>query len=648
MRCHPFALIKLVALIVAAAVPSALAPGVRPAPMSVVDPAALAGEPASDIQRPAVCFAPDSTQEQMDRFAGGGGARGSQVWSGRDFHGGEFQFYDFYRWQVTATNPCCLQQGDPTTLTWSVIPDGTSVTSGIGEGAAVSDLQARLNLIFGNPSVWLPILAQVFDRWGELTGNTYVYQPTDDGAAFPTSPGVLGVRGDVRIAGHRIDGNSGVLAYNYYPGTGDMVLDTADNFFDLTTNNALRLRNVVAHEHGHGLGLSHVCPVDRTKLMEPFASTSFDGPQHDDVRAGQRGYGDPLEPNDDLAHASNLGTIGNTTVTVAGLSIDDVADSDVLRFTVGNNRKVSLSVTPVGRVYPDGPQNSNGTCTAGTSVDSAVASDLSLQILGRNGSTVLASADLAPAGGAESVSDVVLPAGGGTFYVRVSGKATAVQLYDLRLTVARHPDQIFSDDFESGTLSAWSAVVNDSGHLAAGPAGALAGSAGLEAVIVDRKPLYVTDDSPTAEKRYHARFWMDASALVTDRSSRQTKIFSLVSSAPTPQEVVTLMLRMRSGGPQLMARVRTGSGGMRDSAWVKLGNGPQAVEIDWKKASTGVHDGLLDVWIGGVLAIDTSGLDNELRFVDGAQLGAIVVPAGTTGRLRFDSFASRRRSYIGP
>ena len=59
---------------------------------------------------------------------------------------------------------------------------------------------------------------------------------------------------DMRMAGHPIDGNSGILAFNYFPNTGDMVIDTSDNFFATTTSNSLRLRNVLAHEHGHGLG----------------------------------------------------------------------------------------------------------------------------------------------------------------------------------------------------------------------------------------------------------------------------------------------------------------------------------------------------------------------------------------------------------
>ena len=35
------------------------------------------------------------------------------------------------------------------------------------------------------------------------------------------------------------------------------------------------------------------------QLMEPELNKSIDGPQHDDIRAGQRHYGDPFEPDND-------------------------------------------------------------------------------------------------------------------------------------------------------------------------------------------------------------------------------------------------------------------------------------------------------------------------------------------------------------
>ena len=52
-------------------------------------------------------------------------------------------------------------------------------------------LRIYLNGIYGSEAVWLPLLQKVFDRWGELTGITYVFEPNDDGAPmFASSVGV--------------------------------------------------------------------------------------------------------------------------------------------------------------------------------------------------------------------------------------------------------------------------------------------------------------------------------------------------------------------------------------------------------------------------------------------------------------------------
>ena len=128
------------------------------------------------------------------------------------------------RWSTTATNGGGLGQGDPTTLTWSFVPDGTGFSGGCGvtgeDDNDPSNLIAFLDARFGagpggndlTQRPWFAHFEKVFDRWEELTGNTYNYEDDDDGADFGGGSvgGVLNVRGDVRIGGHRLDGNSGV------------------------------------------------------------------------------------------------------------------------------------------------------------------------------------------------------------------------------------------------------------------------------------------------------------------------------------------------------------------------------------------------------------------------------------------------------
>ncbi|MEW6268222.1 MAG: matrixin family metalloprotease, partial [Thermodesulfobacteriota bacterium] len=463
---------------------------------------------------PAVCFAPHTDRALVEEYARAFGIGPSQNARGSaGLSVAASQYQDGARWTSTATNGWGLAQGDPTTLTWSIVPDGTPIAGALGEPAAPSNLRAYLNGIYGSEAAWLPIFQQVFARWAELTGMTYVYQPTDDGVAMFSYSGVLGVRGDVRIGGHTIDGNYNVLAYNYYPNVGDMVLDTGDAFFTNTGSGSLRLRNTLAHEHGHGLGLPHNCPVNQTKLMEPTLTLAFDGPQHDDVLGANRAYGDDLEHNDQTSSGSDLGALSNGTVTVQGLSADDDADVDYFLFRVGPGKKATVTVTPVGSTYLQGPQSSTGSCSAGTAYDSRAQSDLAVQLLDADGQTVLGTAGGQAAGQAETLANVALPSGSATYFVRVlPGTSNAAQLYDLGLTigdVVPPSDAIFSDDFDGTTLAAWSSSADGGGDLLTSPAAAMAGARGLAAVLDGTARLWVQDDTPDAEARYRVRFWFD-------------------------------------------------------------------------------------------------------------------------------------------
>lgn len=385
-----------------------------------------ARSPEPPRPRPAVCFAEGTDPGYVARiFASMSpelslGARPES-----------FQFNLGNRWGGAAL------QGQPIVLTWSVVPDGTVIPSaGIpGEVTSGSTLRARLNAIYGSQATWQPIFQQMFDAWGSLTGTSYQFV-NDDGAAFPGSAG-SGARGDIRIGGHRLDGDFNVLAYNYFPNVGDMVIDTEDSFYTNTSNNSLALRNVLAHEHGHGLGIDHVCPLAQTKLMEPIFSSNFQGPQHDDILAGQRGYGDNRENDDTTATGTNFGTLGNGTFTSNGGSIDDNADIDYFRFTVPAGKRVTVTMTPVGFTYNQGPQNqTNGSCPAGTPFNSLVSVDLGVDLRAPNGTTVLATASSQPAGQAETIPATDLTAAG-QYFIRVFGaNVDMIQLYNLTFTIS--------------------------------------------------------------------------------------------------------------------------------------------------------------------------------------------------------------------
>jgi len=427
-----------------------------------------------------VCFAPGTPQEVIDAHMQNMQNQAEGAWPD--------PFADYQ------TNSSWAAQGTPVTVSWSIVPDGVSIIGYNGEPTSNNVLTANLDADFagqGGRPTWIARMTDVFNRWDQISGLTLVRRTAagsdfDDGANFDTSSGNA-TRGDCRIAGHTIDGSGGVLAYNFYPGAGtggNMVMDTGDNWGSSTNANVF-FRNTLSHEHGHGLGMAHVCPVGNNKLMEPFLNTGFDGPQHDEFRHVHRLYGDAYETNDTAALATNLGslsipsTLNNFEVppaTLSGinpgnasmLSIDGNGDIDFYRFTVGNTCQVTATISPIGLSYGDNAQNAG--CTQTSVTNSANQADLVLELVDTNGSTVLATANVTGLGGSESVSFIVPVAG--TYYFRVTenGTPSQSQLYGIDVSIAAvNPVPVLTSiSPTSGTAggAAFTLTVNGSGFYA--------------------------------------------------------------------------------------------------------------------------------------------------------------------------------------
>lgn len=363
-------------------------------------------------------------------------------------------------------------QGDAITLTYSIVPDGTSIggTGVAGENSAdTSNLVAFLNANVGTSAVWQPLIDDAYGRWGEISGLSMVHETADDGATMGSGGalGVMGVRGDMRIGGRFLDGQGSpnVLAYNYFPVNGDHVVDTGNtSFYSGSANNFRGFRNVFMHEAGHGLGFSHLESSNSGALMEPFISTSFDGPQHDDILAAQRNYGDALEKNggnDTTGNATSLGTFtgapttfsvgtdadDNTTFVGANetdfVSIDGTSDTDVFSFSLGGgvDYTVSILMDPKGPTYSEGPQNDpdDPNPTPQTPLNTKALTNLELELLDSGGSVIL-SADANGVGLSELIATVLNP---GDYFARIStgsGAVDNIQMYQLDITAELVPE----------------------------------------------------------------------------------------------------------------------------------------------------------------------------------------------------------------
>lgn len=349
--------------------------------------------------------------------------------------------------------------GGPVTITWSIVPDNTQVANGSG-GNSASNFRSWISGIYGGNAAgipseqpWFELISAAFNDMADQCGINFIYESNDDGATMSSNTsgeGRLGVRGDIRIGANFVDGsgdpeNGGsVLAFAYAPNFGDIIFDSADPFFENTSNSSIRFHNVMAHELGHAIGLAHVCPINRTKLMEPTVTTSFRGPQFDETYSLQRQYGDPWErlggstANEFANQASFLNLTDDESRLIRWVSIDNANDQDHFRFTSEQFQKLTVVVSPQTNSYLEGAQLSSG-CTSGTNFSPSTQQNLTLEVLATDGNTVLASSTDGAIGEGESIIDLEFE-NEGTHYIRVAGDNTdSAQLYSLTILLGGAP-----------------------------------------------------------------------------------------------------------------------------------------------------------------------------------------------------------------
>lgn len=346
------------------------------------------------------------------------------------FDRGKVQYNRGGRWSSTATNSSTGLEGDPITLLWGFLPDGVIIPGDSLDRP--SNLHAVFDTVFNTPQQWKNKMRTAMRWWGDAIGITLIEVDYDDGAPFPGSRGITGVRPDVRIGGRSVDGVANVLAYNYFPDSGDMVIDTDDAavYYVNPSENYRTLKNVTAHEHGHGLGLGHTTPDDGTKLMGGLDSPLV-GPQDDEIRGGQRLYGDILENNDSSPDASIL-LLPADTLLLQNLSIDrGQTDIDWYRI-IDAYGTVRIEVDPVGSTYLIGDEG--GPPPEPIATDSIT--DLDFEIYDSTGALLLAVADSATLGETEML-DFPAPYAGDYFLkvFRREGTGGAIQRYTLLVHV---------------------------------------------------------------------------------------------------------------------------------------------------------------------------------------------------------------------
>jgi hypothetical protein len=213
------------------------------------------------------------------------------------------------------------------------------------------------------------------------------------------------------------------------------------------------------------------------------------------------------------------------------------------------------------------------------------------------------------------------------------------------------PDLIFRDDFEAGTLAAWSGGMADGGDLGVSTTAALNFTqAGLEGLVDDTVGIFVQDDSPDDERRYRARFYFDPNGFDPGETQGRfrTRLFIAFEEAPT-RRLAAIVLRRQSGVYSLMGRCRLDDNAQANTPFVPVSDGPHAIELRWRRSSDpDAPDGECELFVDGSSVALLTGLDNSISAVDFVRMGALSVKVGATGTMFWDEFVSRRETLIGP
>ena len=333
--------------------------------------------------------------------------------------------------------------------------------------------------------------------------------------------------------------------------------------------------------------------------------------------------------------AANLGTV--TDVNLRNLNIEHSFDMDV----------AAVLVSPTGRqVALFNAVGGAGANFSGTTLDDEATTPITSGSAPFSGS-YRPSSPLSAFDGQGSA---------GVWTLRLSDNVAGYEgwLYGWSLEVCTSGggggtnDLIFEDGFESGGFGRWSSTsTRDGGDLSVSATAALVGTQGMSIFFDDTVALYVTDETPSAEARYRARFHFAPNALVMPNGAAHYIFYGYQGTSTV---MMRLEFRFYNGAYQLRSALRNDSSTWKTSSWYTISDTFHAVELDWRAATApGANNGSLTLWIDGVEKGTLAGVDNDTLRVDRIRLGAIAgLDAGMAGSYAFDAFKSTRSSYIGP
>jgi hypothetical protein len=223
------------------------------------------------------------------------------------------------------------------------------------------------------------------------------------------------------------------------------------------------------------------------------------------------------------------------------------------------------------------------------------------------------------------------------------------------------PTGVFSDGFDGGTVpGTWFGATSAAApnHIAANCSASnpdrfsQACGAHVTMTAGNATPVYVQDNSPSAEGAYRVRFYFDPRLLTITGSGFD--LFAAYDGADPAvgtsagNAVFRVVLTQSGAQKQLDVYARTNSGTEAHlPAKIGLYNAWSSVEIDWAK---GAGTGHLNLWIDGkAQSTGMTALTNDTETINYVRWGAVAgLDGNATGSFSLDDFVSQRSGYIGP
>ncbi len=201
-------------------------------------------------------------------------------------------------------------------------------------------------------------------------------------------------------------------------------------------------------------------------------------------------------------------------------------------------------------------------------------------------------------------------------------------------------DEMFADSFESGDLSTWFASITDNGDLDVSPALDYWGRYGLQFTINDTNGMSVIDDTPNNESKIFTRFYINKDYLIM-ADQDEFELYRLLDANSVP--IAWISARDNAGVFEVKISTRLDDSSTLSSNWYPVGDGWQAISIDWIASSgNSFADGGMSLYLNNTLQESLTFLDNDTLRVENAMICSEGLDIGTTGQLFVDDYDMRR------